>query len=334
MKYFILLTALITLGACSEGDRGLRFSDNYIEQQKREKAAQTASGCAFDDIDYQSTADKYSTSTETLITELLSKYVTGLEPIDSFDLSGQVNYKSWVASSDDKKKLCAIVNHFNNTDASGFEGDEKKAFYINAYNILTIELILKNYSNLELGDDRDREKFPDARSIKNINNLGDKVWETFKWKVGSAALTLDHIEKKILIPMNDARIHFAINCASKGCPPLRNEAFSVTKLDAQLDEMSNFFVSSSAYSDFELFDDYDPESGDEYFYQVSRIFRDDWYAQDFKNDKTYGSVRAFLVRHLQITDEDLGFPKADLENEELWVEEYDTYDWSLNEVGE
>gem|GEM_PF-1668593 len=330
MKY--LLTLLLLVSACSNSDKGLRFSDNFLEQQKREKAAEVSDSCAFTDINYKPVADEYTADTEALITELFSKYVTRLEPLESSTLSGQVKYSAWLKSSDDKVKLCTVVNHLANTDPATLVGDDKKVFFINAYNILTIELILKSYADVDKGPDRDKAEFPDAKSIKNINGLGDAVWDTYSWKIGNQSFTLNQIEKGTLIPMNDARVHFAVNCASKGCPPLRNEAFTVSKLDEQLNEMSDFFISSIAYHDFELFDEYDPESGNNFYY-LSPIFQ--WYAADFKNDDVnkYGSVRAFLVRHLITPEETLGFPVADLLNEDYWEEDFSGYDWSLNEVG-
>jgi len=332
LKYLILLTSLIFIGACSEGDRGLRYSDAFVEQAKIEKASTPASTCAFPDINHTPTTDEYSSATEGLITDLFGKYVSALEPVDSFDLSGQVNYTDWLASNQDKGTLCTIVNHMKNTDAAALTGDDKKVFYINAYNIFTIELILKQLSEVDKGADRDFSKFPDQKSIRNILGLSDAVWDTFKWKVGSQSLTLNQIEKGILVPMGDARIHFAVNCASKGCPPLRNEAFTAGNIDTQLDEMSDFFVSSPAYSEIEIFDDYEPESGDNFYY-ISEIFK--WYAVDFENDTSgrYGSVRAFLAYHLKTSDDDLGFPKQDLLNEDYWEQDYISYDWALNEIG-
>lgn len=333
MKYLLILLSLVLVSACSDGDSGLRYSDNFLDQQKREKAAQTSESCAFTDINYQPVTDKYSAITETLITDLFSKYVTGLQPLDRDVLSGQVKYSEWLSNEGDKIKLCTVINHFTNTDSTQLTGDSKKVFFINAYNILTIELILKSFTLVELSDDRDEVKFPDKRSIKNIFELGDAVWDTFSWKIGNQSFTLNQIEKGTLIPMGDARVHFAVNCASRGCPPLRNEAFNVSELDEQLNEMSDFFVSSLAYHDFELFDEYDPES-ERNFYYLSPIFK--WYANDFKNDKVnkYGSVRAFIVKHLKISEDTLGFPIADLLNENIWKEKFNGYKWSLNEVGD
>ncbi len=335
MKHIIILVLFCISVACSEKDQGIQFSDKYNNELGKNAQAKVvkSEGCAFKEVDYKKSTDSYSLNTEKLITELLSSYVTPLEAQDSFEPSGQVNYSLWLASYTDKQKLCEVVDHFKNTDVSSLSGNDKKVFFINAYNILTIELILKNYLSLDKGPSRDRNEFPEQKSIKNINGLGVKVWDSFSWELGGQSYTLNQIEKGILIPMKDARIHFAINCASLGCPPLRNEAYTVERIDEQLDQMSTFFVSSPAYNIFELLDDeYDPENSENY-YEVSSIF--DWYAQDFVDDTSgrYGSVRAFIVYHLNTSDEDLGFPKVDLLNDKYWIEEFKFYEWNLNEVG-
>ncbi len=329
---FILTFVFLSLLACSEADMGTNFSENFKEQAGKNNKVSVSTNCPFAEVNYTPTDEVYGDNTVAIMDELLQKYVTPLQPKDSFSLSGQVNYNSWISSFDDKKNLCVVVNHINNTDPDSFDRNQKMSFYINAYNMLTIELILKNLLELDKGVNRDTTEFPLQKSIRNIGGLDSQVWDVFKWKVGTKNLSLNQIEKEILIPMGDARIHFAVNCASKGCPPLRNEAFTADKLDAQLDEMSTFFVTSPAYNSIELLDDvYDPENGDN-FYEVSSIF--DWYAEDFENDISgrYGSFQEFIVYHLDRTDEELGFPKADLTNLDIWLEEYSDYDWSLNEV--
>lgn len=98
---------------------------------------------------------------------------------------------------------------------------DKMAFWINAYNALTIDMMA------------------DEWPVGGILELdGGKVWDTRKFTVAGKQVSLNDIEHKILRPMGDARIHAAVNCASKGCPPLSGKAFTGAGLEGQLAEAS------------------------------------------------------------------------------------------------
>ena len=104
------------------------------------------------------------------------------------------------------------------------------AYWINAYNVLTIDLIV-------------REK--ETQSIKNLGTLFKNPWKRFSWNVNGKKLTLDGIEHGIIRKLNDPRIHFAINCAAKSCPDLRKEAYRANKLNAQLQHQVNLTLNNS-----------------------------------------------------------------------------------------
>lgn len=133
---------------------------------------------------------------------------------------------------------------------------EKKAFLINAYNALTLDLIADNYP---LGSIRDLD--------------WGRVWSTRTFRVGGQDLTLDDIEHRMLRPMGDARIHAAVNCASIGCPPLAETVFTAANLDAQLDAASRRWAAQATLKDGVL--------------TVNKIF--DWYGDDFV--PAYGKSR-------------------------------------------
>jgi hypothetical protein len=128
------------------------------------------------------------------------------------------------------------------------------AYWINAYNAFTVKLIIDNWP---------------VSSIRDIHN-GDP-WNV-KWiELEGKKYSLNQIENDILRPRyGDARIHFAVNCAAKSCPPLLNRAFTSEQLNAQLDQQARSFINSTQYNSIS------PQS-----IQVSKIF--DWYAADFGN---------------------------------------------------
>ncbi len=168
------------------------------------------------------------------------------------------------------------------------------AFYINAYNAWTIKLILGAY--------------PGVRSIKDLGTLFKSPWKKRIARVDGRTLTLDQIEHDILRPQfRDPRIHFAINCAAKSCPPLRSQPYTAEQLDAQLDEMAAAFINDPKNNYLE---------GDRLY--VSAIFK--WFAEDFDND-VVGFFKKYATGHL----------KSGLEGgqDRIRVKHLD-YDWSLN----
>ena len=125
--------------------------------------------------------------------------------------------------------------------------------------------------------------------------------------------TLDEIEKEILLeePLADPRIHFALVCASRGCPRLRPEPYRAERLDTQLDFQARTYLHSPAGSRLDR---------DERTLHLSRIF--DWYEDDF--ERTAGSVRAYVARYLTGSARDAAL-------DESYEIEHLEYDWSLND---
>lgn len=121
-----------------------------------------------------------------------------------------------------------ITNQVENADIKALSKDEKKAFWINAYNALTMRLIVDHYPL----------KFGGIRTI----NWG-RPW-SIKMKVAGQKITLSQIEHEILRKWDpiDPRIHFAINCASISCPRIINTHFDPDKLDEQLDDAARHFI--------------------------------------------------------------------------------------------
>lgn len=156
--------------------------------------------------------------------ELLQKYV---------DEDGMVNYKAWHKSTTDRNTLNDYLAHLSQADSKKpAERDAQLAYWINAYNAVTIEGILRVYP---------------TSSIRNhtAKLIGYNIWKNLMLHVGDEKINLNDIEHKVLRPMDEPRIHFAIVCASIGCPRLLNEAYTAEKLEDQLVTNSKDFFSRS-----------------------------------------------------------------------------------------
>lgn len=196
--------------------------------------------------------------------------------------TGQVNYKGIKA---EKSKLEDYLKTLStNAPEESWSKAEQMAFWINAYNAFTIKLIVDNYP---------------TSSITKLH--AGKPWDQ-KWiKIGSKTYTLNNIENDILRPQfKDARIHFAVNCAAKSCPPLLNAAWTATNLNSNLDAQAKKFINNPAFNKLS-----------EKKAEVSKIF--EWYAADF------GKLIDFLNKYATT--------KASAKAKVSYLE----YDWGLNE---
>jgi len=215
--------------------------------------------------------------------ELLKKYVR----------AGKVDYAGF---KKEEAKLDRYLKILENVDPEKLSRNEQFAFYANAYNAWTIKLILSGY--------------PGVTSIKDLGSLLKSPWKKKIVRIDGEVISLDHVEHEILRPRyKDPRVHFAINCAAKSCPPLRPEPFNGDILDRQLDDSTRSFINdpqSYRLEDNELY--------------VSRIFK--WFSEDF-NDDVFGFFLKYATGNL----------KQELESKlDRIVVQYLAYDWSLNEV--
>lgn len=161
---------------------------------------------------------------------------------------GQVDY---AAARDDAELEAVVAALATATEPSGRA--EKMAFWINAYNVLTVDLVADNWP---------------LSSIRDLD--GGNPWDTRKFTVAGRTVTLNDIEHKILRPMGDPRIHAAVNCASAGCPPLSPTPFTGAGLDSQLDHASARWAATTGLS-------IDRSAGT---VKLNQIF--DWYGADFE----------------------------------------------------
>jgi hypothetical protein len=234
------------------------------------------------------------------------------------DGQGIVNYPELKA---DRKGLDAFVSSLAALDPELFgkwSDKEKIAFWINAYNALTLRIIIDNYPIK--ASFFSALRFP-QNSIRQIKG----VWDEIQFPVMGRNLTLDNIEHDTLrSQFGEPRIHLALVCAALGCPPLRNEPYIPAKLESQLgDQARRFFKDPRKFR-------VDREDGRIY---LSSIFK--WFGGDFV--KAYGSdkrfpgkgetERAVLNFSSNYVDQDV---KSYLETGGYSLS-YLPYDWSLNE---
>lgn len=207
---------------------------------------------------------------------LLKKYVT----------PNGVRYAEWKANGDDMKGIGTVVEAIAAVPASTAKSKEQLAFHINAYNAWILHEVL--------------EKYP-TKSIK------DPLFTFFTSKritVAGEKMSFNRLEKEIIRPrFDEPRVHFALNCASRSCPPLRDAPYSTAALDTELEQQARAFINSSKGVAV-------TKDGA----NLSKIF--DWYKDDFGGPA--GVITFINKRHAT------PIPA----NAKL---SYQEYDWSLNE---
>jgi hypothetical protein len=217
--------------------------------------------------------------------------------------AGMVDYDAFAASPEFPRYLARLAAF----DPATLGRSEQLAFWINAYNAYTIQLI---------------NKHEERESIRNINKtFGVKAYGPWKEKlarVGGTAYGLDDIEQGIIRKRYDEpRIHFALVCAAVGCPPLRSEAYTGARLDAQLDDQARTFLLKSPAKNR-----VDVASRTVYLSPIFVEFRD--YIKDFGGSNA--SVGRYVARY---------FPagaQRDLLMSGDFKVEVTNYDWKLNSV--
>ena len=238
-------------------------------------------------------------------TALLKKHVVLQQDVRAT----QVRY---AGMAQDRAALKAYLKNLEGVSQAAFDGYSKPqqmAFLINAYNAATVELILT--------------KYPDLASIKDLGSLLSSPWKPKIVALLGARYSLDNIEHDMLRARgryDDPRVHFAVNCASIGCPALREEAFSADKLEAQLDEQSTRFMSDRSRNRWNA------QSGK---LEVSKIF--DWFGEDFRLGlKGITSANAFYAKYA----DRLADAPAERERVRTMTASvaYLEYDWKLNDA--
>ena len=220
---------------------------------------------------------------------LLSKYV---------DDRGQVDYKAWKAAKSDVRLLDEYLNQLSAASISRKSSKQARlAFWINAYNAVTVKGILREYP---------------TTSIRNhtARIWGYNIWDDLQLQVASKPYSLNDIEHKLLRKMDEPRIHFAIVCASIGCPRLLNKAYVPEKIEEQLSlNAKDFFADRSKFR---------IDKADNTVY-ASPIL--DWFGEDF--GKTSAEQLRTIAPYVPAADREfVSGGRAELE--------FLDYDWGLN----
>ena len=209
------------------------------------------------------------------------------EVLSTSVVNGEVDYKAI-------KNNPKFANYVKALEAqpSFTDKNEELTYWINAYNALAIKGIL------------------DGRSPKTLfGKIG--YFKNAKYNVGGKKINLYDLEHKVIIPLGETRIHFAIVCASGSCPKLLSRAYTAKNLDKELDKVAKAFINDPTRNKF------DKETKTAH---LSKIF--DWFKKDF--NKHSGSVQKYIAQY--VNDPDL---KTALQAESYTIR-YLKYDWSLN----
>jgi len=222
------------------------------------------------------------------------------------DTQGGVDYQGLKAHPQDLETFLQSIAQLAPADYQARTNEEKIAFWINAYNGLTLKAIIDRYP---------------VKSIREI----DGVWKKLGFTVMGKAITLDSIEHEVLrAQFKEPRIHAALVCAAKSCPPLRNEPYHGSTLNDQLDDQMHKFLSKPT--------NFNVDSGNSTV-QLSEIFK--WFGEDFVRvsagepkipglDEKESAVMNAVSRYMR--------PEvADFLRRGGYRIDYLPYDWSLNE---
>jgi Protein of unknown function, DUF547 len=213
---------------------------------------------------------------------LLKKYVSA---------AGVVNYKGFIADSVAFQAYLKLLSQGYPNDKN-WTKNEQIAYWINTYNAYTVQLILRNYP---------------VKSIKSIKSgipFVNDVWQMAFIPIENQWYHLNNIEHGILrTQFQEPRIHFVVNCASKSCPKLLNEAYTAENLEMQLSQQARAFINDGVRNKIS------PQKA-----ELSKIFS--WYRGDFTKKQT---LYAFINQY------------ADVKMTENMSIDYLDYDWNLNE---
>lgn len=196
------------------------------------------------------------------------------------------------ATGQDRKRLVAYLANLGNARPAHMSADEKKAFYVNAYNAMAIGIVLDHYP---------------IRSIRDVDGAFTKI----RRRIGGEDLSLDDVENR-LRELKDPRFHFAIVCVSESCPPLAARAYTAANISVELDRQGRAFVNDPKKNAI------DRARGR---IALSKIF--DWNRAEFEREA--GSVGRFVARY--VDDRETAAWLATAARPPQFLE----YDWRLNQ---
>ncbi len=224
-------------------------------------------------------APDQATASHTVWDQLLGRYVNEDHRVDYAGLK-----------RDGLPEIDGYLTHLAAVDYPSLPAPQYKAFLINAYNALTVRWILNHYP---------------VSSIWATPNPFKKARHT----LGRRLISLDEIES-LLRQTGDPRIHAALVCAARSCPPLRREAYTGARVDRQLEDNTRRWLADPALNHFDANGRAD----------VSPIFQ--WYRKDFEDHP--GGLAGFLKKHAPVP------AGGDIQNKDLKIH-FNEYRWGLND---
>ncbi len=218
----------------------------------------------------------------------------------------RVDYAGFQRERAALQPVLAALSAVKPAEFAAFTREQQMAFLINAYNAFTVELILG--------------KYPDLKSIKDLGSIFRSPWKNEFFTLLGEKRHLDWIEHEQLRPRyKEPRVHGAVNCASIGCPALRDEAFTAARLEAQLEDGWRRFLADRTRNRAT------PQR-----LEVSAIFK--WFREDFEGGMGgYQKLEDVFAKYAELLSDDAAV-RARLRERALPVSFLD-YDWSLNAVG-
>ncbi len=216
--------------------------------------------------------------------------------LSQFVREGAVDYAALAASPAELEGYLHELGSFSESDFNALPREAQIAFLLNLYNAATLKLIVDHHP---------------VSSIRRVGGWFKSPWDIECVTVFGRLVTLNAVEHQMLRPRyHEPRIHFALVCAARGCPPLRNEPYLANRLEAQLTDQARHFLAQSDKNRF------DAGTGT---LTLSPIFK--WYAADFPSEVRglTGYLSPFLPQETA----------SALRSGEFKIE-YSSYDWSLN----
>ncbi|MGF1526224.1 MAG: DUF547 domain-containing protein [Candidatus Competibacterales bacterium] len=221
--------------------------------------------------------------------------------------ASQVDYRGFQADRQALQNYLEALSGVTSETFDTWTREQQMAFLINAYNAFTVELILTEY--------------PELDSIKELGSWFQSPWKREFFTLLGEERHLDWVEHEVLRPQyRDPFIHVGVNCASIGCPALRDEAFVATRLEEQLQDSWRRFLTDDSRNRYNL---------ERQRLEVSKIF--DWFEEDFqRGERGFDSLEDTFAPYAEWLADDPEH-RARIAAGEAPVAHL-SYDWGLNDL--
>jgi len=242
-------------------------------------------------------------------------YVEYGKILTSFVNNGRVHYSALQKNRATLDEFIQQIRSVQGIEYQSWTREQQLAFWINTYNGWFLQIVIDRYPIR--GSRLYGLSYPE-NSVQRIPG----IWDNIKLKTAGREISLNDLEHKVLRPIfHEPRIHFAIVCASLGCPSLSSEPYQASSIESQLDKAAQDFVTDPSKVSWET---------STKTLKISRIF--DWFSDDFSiyadeslaklYSKKQAGVVSFILRYLAVDE---------LRTKKVKIA-YLEYDWALNDV--